>query len=64
MDSIRTAVYLGACVLLLSTVCQAHTALDHRLPVSEEQLVTRDMVKEEQTNKLYFTHHHIFLESS
>uniref|UniRef100_W5UAI4 Cocaine-and amphetamine-regulated transcript protein n=1 Tax=Ictalurus punctatus TaxID=7998 RepID=W5UAI4_ICTPU len=45
MDSIRTAVYLGVCVLLLSTVCQAHTSLDNRLAVSEEQLVTRDMVE-------------------
>ncbi|KAG7317081.1 hypothetical protein KOW79_019379 [Hemibagrus wyckioides] len=43
MDSIRTTVYLGVCVLLLSTVCHAHTSLDHRL--SEEQLVTRDMAE-------------------
>ncbi|MCJ8746309.1 hypothetical protein PDJAM_G00140220 [Pangasius djambal] len=45
MDIIRTAVYLGVCVLLLSTVCQAHTSLDHRLSMSEEQLVTRDMAE-------------------
>lgn len=51
MDSIRTAVYLGVCVLLLSTVCQAHTSLDRRLSASEEQLFTRDMVKNKQTNK-------------
>ncbi|KAK2836471.1 hypothetical protein Q7C36_014340 [Tachysurus vachellii] len=43
MDSIRTTVYLGVCVLLLSTVCQAHSSLDPRL--SEEQLVTRDMAE-------------------
>ncbi|KAI5621555.1 hypothetical protein C0J50_18964 [Silurus asotus] len=43
MDSIRTAVYLGVCVLFLSTACQTHTSLDHRL--SEEQQVTGDMVE-------------------
>ncbi|XP_060798060.1 cocaine- and amphetamine-regulated transcript 4 [Neoarius graeffei] len=45
MDRGRTAVYLGVCVVLLSTACQAHTSLDHRLSTSEEQLVSRDMAE-------------------
>ncbi|TSK31396.1 Cocaine- and amphetamine-regulated transcript protein [Bagarius yarrelli] len=45
MDSIRTTVYLGACVLMLSTVCWAHITLDHRLAMTEQQLDTKDMAE-------------------